>query len=683
MLLQEMRILLFLLSIGLGLTACDSFTTDSEGEILEDPGKDEIAPQINSSFPEHDAVDVEVDSTVRFTFSELMNIDILENPFSIDLVTNINADTDTDTDTDTDNIVEFFSAGVVLYSGRTFGSEFQLSDERPRNIEYSVALGVGVDPVTNNKIDIDVTAIAVQHESGRFALNTEYTVQISEHVVDLADDPKTKAIVEGNSLGKNIELSFITEEGEWKDEAVLALIKEGESKGESELIAADQFEPELAFNDNGDVLAVWRQKNSNGANDTAGIWAGRYSPFVNAWVLSGDKVNDSAEDISAERIDDLTLEANAFAPKIAINKHGKAVSTWYQSPDGGARKSIWINVFDSSSDSEGVDVSHQWKGALTVGANQSGPDASSPEIGIDDEGNILVVWLEVEGGVKLLKAHYYSEADQKMLYNVEIDNTTVGKSFTINNALGGDARLPTLSYSSDGVAMLAWSQEESGIYQIYASRFDINSWSEPNKLNNSDLSSGQFSGGSNPKVAVDSNNDAFVIWQQNDGKRENIWLSRFAGGVWSNALQMEDDNIGDATDPFIVFGSENQAFATWVQAVKASGASRNAVVVKPFSLDAGWGAIVELSGGNEISKPTLGFDFEGNATAIWINDGNILRSRYSKLTSSWSNDPISSANINTAQSLDFAPLLKDGRFINVWTELKDGGFILVSSLFSD
>jgi len=679
-----MRALLFLLYIGLGLTACDSFSTDSEVEALEDAGKDKVSPSIVSSFPESDTKAFEIDSVVRFTFSELMNTDILDSPFSTDLVTNIN----TDTDTDTDSIAESFSSGVVLYSGRARdGVALQRADERPVHIEYSVKLGVGVDPITKNEIDIDVTAFTLQHESGRFALNNLYTVFISEHVVDLEDDPITEHIIEGNSLGENIEIFFETEDGEWKDNIPLELTKESATKGEFELIEGHQFEPQLASNTDGDVLAVWRQSNSAGTNDTFGIWASRYSPSNNAWVLSGGKTNDGTEDVSAERIDDSNLMANAFEPKIAINKHGKAVATWYQSPDGGARKSIWINVFDSLSGSEGENVSYQWEGALTIGANQLGPDASSPEIGIDDEGNILIVWLEVEDGVKLLKAHYYTEADQKILYDAKIDNTidsaTVGKSYTLNNTLGGDARQPTLSYSSDGVAMLAWSQEELGLFQIYASRFDTNSWSEPSKLNISDLSNGQFSGASNPKVAADNNNDAFVIWQQNDGKRENIWLSRFSGGVWSDALQMEDDNIGDAIYPNIAFGSENQAFSTWVQAVKTSGSLRNAVVVKSFSLDSGWGAIVELSTGNEISNPTSGFDFEGNAIALWINDGNILRSRYSELTSSWSKTPVSAPDVSDAQSIDFVPLLQDGRFINVWADFKDGGFKLVSSLFSD
>jgi len=677
-----MRALLFLLFIGFALTACDSFTTESESEIAEDVGNDVVAPFIVNSFPETEGSDFEVDSTVRFTFSELMNIEILENPFTTDLVKDINADADAD------GITESFSSGVVLYSGvSTVGNTFQVADERPRHIDYSVKLGVGVDPITNNDIDIDATAFTLQHESGRFALNTQYTVLISEHVVDLADDPKTDSIIEGNSLGRNIELSFNTEEGEWKDNVTLGLRKKGASVGESELIEGDQFEPKLASNATGDALAVWRQNNSSGANDTIGVWGSRYSPSDNRWVLSGVAPNDGAEDISAERIDDSSLVANAFGPKVAINYQGKAVATWYQAPNGSDVKSIWVNVFDQptppDANGENQSINYEWKGAKDIRLEQLVvDDTSSPEVGIDDEGNILIVWLEIEADVKLLKARYYNVADQQLLYN-DPDNELVDKTIILNDTLGGDAKQPTLNFSSDGEAVVAWSQEESGVFQIYSSRLLGSSWSEPAQLNLSDLPSEQFSGATNPIVAVDNNSDAIVIWEQHDGKRENIWLSRFSGGVWGGAVKMEDDDIGDASDPYVVFGSENQAFAIWGQAKRVNGILSNSILVRYYSLNTGWEPIIELSNASEFSKPTVGIDFEGNAIATWLNDGKVVRSRYSNLTSSWSGAVVSNPGVISAQSLGLVPLLQDGRFISVWTEFKDGSFKLISALFSD
>ena len=138
MLLQKMRALLFLIFIGFGIVGCDSFVTDSEEVILEDANKDIVPPTVESFFPENESTDIEVDSVIRLTFSELMNIDVLENKSDL-------------TSEDRE-----LSAGIVLYSGKPFGGiELRREDERPRTVEYLETLGVGVDPVTNNNIDID------------------------------------------------------------------------------------------------------------------------------------------------------------------------------------------------------------------------------------------------------------------------------------------------------------------------------------------------------------------------------------------------------------------------------------------------------------------------------------------------------------------------------------------------
>mgnify|MGYP000100184238 CR=1 FL=1 len=276
MLLQKMRALLFLIFIGFGIVGCDSFVTDSEEVILEDANKDIVPPTVESFFPENESTDIEVDSVIRLTFSELMNIDVLENKSDL-------------TSEDRE-----LSAGIVLYSGKPFGGiELRREDERPRTVEYLETLGVGVDPVTNNNIDIDVTTLILRHETGRFALNAEYTVFVSEDVIDLADDLKTKFVVEGNKLGKNIELIFETEEGEWKENSVLALSQETAIKGQPALLEGDQLEPILSSNSAGVVYAVWKQRGEGGVNDSSGVWVSRYRADHQDWGLNAEAANEA------------------------------------------------------------------------------------------------------------------------------------------------------------------------------------------------------------------------------------------------------------------------------------------------------------------------------------------------------------------------------------------------------
>lgn len=654
MLLQRMRALLFLTYITLGLTACSDFTTESESIITEDPGVDVVAPFVVSSYPEADTTDFEIDSLIRFEFSELMNLDVLEN--GNEVISDNNR-----------------SAAIVLYSGKAIdGAVFQLSDERPINNNYSVKLGVGVDPITNNDIDIDVTTLTLQHESGRFALNNEYTVYLSEEALDLADDLKTEFVTEGNKLGRNIELSFQTEDGEWKEDTALIFRGVVVTGDDPVLLEGGQFEPSLTSNDKGDVISVWRQSQSGGDNDVMGIWGSRYLTSENAWVVTSDNTVDNALVQNAERLDDPSSDANAFEPKAVINKQGKVVVTWYQAPVGSAIEAVWVNSFDESFDINGDYLGYQWGVAEDISNNQAGGSVLSPQVGIDDAGNVLSVWLENDGDTKLVRTSYFDVATQVR-----------SGPLTLNSAFSSDAKQPSLTMSPTGGAFLSWAQEEAGVYNIYASRFVGGIWGEPQKLNNSSSPALLLNNSSKPHVVIDNNSDAIVVWQQHDGTRENIWSSRFAGGVWGTSFLMEENNVGDAIDPFIALGANNQALAIWVQAKKIGVTIKDSVVAKSYSVESGWSSVEELFEGNVITKPSVRFDFEGNAVASWLDDDSIERARYSKLTSTWLGLAANSPNANNVRSVNMSPLLQDGRFLSVWTEYKDGSFKLFSSIFKD
>ncbi|MBI3597100.1 MAG: hypothetical protein HY203_08120 [Nitrospirae bacterium] len=68
-----------------------------------------------------------------------------------------------------------------------------------------------------------------------------------------------------------------------------------------------------------------------------------------------------------------------------------------------------------------------------------------------------------------------------------------------------------------------------------------------------DTGSAQYDAWS-PKVSMDNNGDAIVVWQQHDGTAQRVYARRFTGGSWG-ALQQLNDSIEftnfDAADPAI------------------------------------------------------------------------------------------------------------------------------------
>ncbi len=641
MLFQKMRSVLFLSLIGFSLSACDTFKSGTSEAAFSDPNVDTTSPIVGHTYPVAESIGVEVDSVIRITFTELMDVRTLGGGTHEGKV---------------------FPVGVQLYSG-VGGSQddFSVKDKRAQEIEYSVIPGVGEDLVTGDPIDIEVSRIILRPQSGRFALNSEYTVLVSEDVTDLADDPETEDENEANSLDNVSKVGFITEEGEWKEAASIPFVKQGESVEDDPVtVEASQFEPSLASNAIGDVLVVWLQGNSAGSNESVGVWASRYLPNEEKWWMSDASASGNT---NVQRIDNTELTTNALGAKITLNNKGKAAAVWYQAPESSDVESIWLSMFDGS----------VWKVAEMISDNQVGGGASSPEIGIDENGNIFAVWLEFDGGVQRIKANYYDASASLWLPN----------ALTLNAGLSGDAKQPSLSVTKDGLAMVVWAQEISDDFHIYGSRYLNNispGWGAPKKIDSITLGSGSAS---KPKIAIDNNNDAFAIWQHYDGQRENIWFNRFSGGVWGNASQMETDNRSAAVEPYIVIGSENQAFATWVQ----TGGSEDSLNVKSFTLENGWDMVADqIRIASEIHKPSISFDREGNAIAVWVEGfplGHISANRYSKLSSNWGGAYSLEDTNNKGGAVTLAPLLEDGRVLSVWSHFNGENFSLVSALFSD
>ena len=630
---QKMRALLFLSFIGLGLSACDAFKSGSGSDGLSDGSLDVVAPEVDDKIPEAESKDVEVDSIVRFIFTERMDIKSLDGTISI-------------------HGEEAFS-GVKLFVGeKDEQNNFLAKNERPLTMEYSEQLGVGLDPVTNNKIDVDVTVFNLRHESGRFALNTQYTVVVPEDAQDKADDPDTSDINEANQLGTTSELSFTTEDGEWQAADFIPFVKQDGAGSIS--VEADQFVPKLASNAKGDVFAIWRQRNTNNTNDVTGIWVSRYLADEESWHLS-----NLSEDgvVNLQRIDKTELTTSAFEPQITINEQGKAIAIWSQVPDSSTTLSIWHSVFDGS----------EWGEAEIITGNQSGGDAKSPQVGIDSSGNIIAAWLEHDGTNQRVLTNIYNSAN----------DTWLSSPLTLNSNMAGDALEVSLSVTSEGHAVLVWSQEVSGVFQAYASRYINNNfqWGGAERIDSLTNNSGEFGKISKPVIAIDANNDVFTVWQQHDGARNNIWINRFAGGVWAGAEEFDENNTS-ASDPFVVFGPDNQAFATWLVEGK--------VKARSFSLDAGWGVFDEISSGRPASNPQISFDREGNAMAIWVDSsGDVYTNRFSKIATNWAG-PKNVENIsNKGQSAVLVPLLEDGRILSVWSHFNGEHFSLASALFSD
>ncbi len=122
--------------------------------------------------------------------------------------------------------------------------------------------------------------------------------------------------------------------------------------------------PQLAFDANGNALAVW-YKNLK-------IWSNRYIVGT-GWGTAEPIETDNSAGTSSPR------------PQIAFDANGNALAVWNK--DDGTRDNIWANRYTAGTG---------WGTAALIETDNLG-DASYPRIAIDANGNALAVWSQTDG----------------------------------------------------------------------------------------------------------------------------------------------------------------------------------------------------------------------------------------------------------------------------------------------
>lgn len=636
---------LFSLVFMVILSAC----SDEKSFSLPPPPKDTTPPSIESSLPdESTSNNFEVDSAVEIIFTERMNIDSLVIEEGIKLFSGLE--------------------DLALDPNETEQKELSI---RESSLFFSESPVTSKDMVTGEDIQVPATKVVLRHASGRFALNTAYTVKVASPARDLVEDDKETAIDERNFIEGTNVVDFITEKGHWKIPQVLpniALELDGSDNEIAVEQTKNQLTPSILSNKRGDTFTLWLQEGlTPGINQ---LWFSRYLVNEKTWSLANVSKQiclngQGIECANSQRIDG-SDDTSTLEYQAAINDIGQIAVVWSKASLPGGFVSIWANIYDGEA----------WLGETEIsstGLTSQNGDADSPQVGIDNFGNVVSIWREYDGQTTRIKTN---------LFQADSAQWTEAPAF-IDSISTGATQNPVLAMDDKGLAIAIWSEEYNQKLRIFSNRIRLSQsddWQTPIQI---DMTESVATGNSTqPKVAIDSNGDAIAIWLMHDGVRNNLWYNRFTGNWGNNAIRLEEDRTGDADYPSIVFSRDNKALVTWTQ---INNLSNNRVHLKArfFEAETGWETEQTISSDNQIRKPVASFDREGNANVIWQNElslGRLDTSYYSKLTDSWSQPENLTLSGNNAR---LAPLFEDGRFLSVWEQIDNSTYRLNFNRFSD
>ena len=263
----------------------------------------------------------------------------------------------------------------------------------------------------------------------------------------------------------------------------------GKSWGTAQLIAVssalDARIPKIAFDTNGNAIAVWVQYDGTRYN----VWANRYTP-VGGW--------ESAQPIETSDGDANHLLIESTPPQVAFDASGNALAVWTQSD--GTRWNIWSNRYAPGSG---------WGTAQLIETDNVG-NAGSPHIAFDSNGSALAIWRQ-RVNTPFLGQRFAIRANRYIAGTgwgtaVQVD---VGLSIAENS----DG--PQIAIGPGGAAIAVWQQSDGTRYNIMSNRYVAGiGWGTPHAIESN--AGDAYSA----RIGIDASGNAIVVWQQYDG-----WLS--------------------------------------------------------------------------------------------------------------------------------------------------------------
>lgn len=298
--------------------------------------------------------------------------------------------------------------------------------------------------------------------------------------------------------------------------------------------ADDARDPQIAVDGNGNAFAIWYQANNagGGPDKRSHIWSNRY--------IAG-KGWDSAKRIDG---DDATYSSY---PKIAADRNGNAVAVWTEYAGEGKGNNIMSRRYDGASG--------MWTRAALIDK-----EAVNAQIAFDSSGNLSAVWQKIgipgtSGGPSTLWFNRYSIAPDSW-----------GKAQPVTSGKAGDSVSPQIALDKNANLLVVWERNARGMEggdqpgsSLWGSRYMTGKgWGKPQLIIAGEAE--HFG------VGVDGDGNALAVWSAKSGAHRRIWFNRYVDGKgWGSATLLETDDAGDAIHPQVAIDGSGNGIAIWSQ----------------------------------------------------------------------------------------------------------------------
>lgn len=403
--------------------------------------------------------------------------------------------------------------------------------------------------------------------------------------------------------------------------------------------------PRISVSKNNNIFAVWQQY--DGA---------RWNIFANKY--------DYGEGWETPDLLETRNEGNSIHHQIAADNYGNAIAVWSQ--DDGQRFNIWWNRYIDGAG---------WQVAELLETDDSS-DAKEPQIGMDAEGNAIVVWEQYgDSKYKIYGKRYLKDSGWEV---EKIIATETGK-------YGGT---PVISVNDSGSALVVWRLGyKTNNLPLLNSLMGASYSSEAGWSNVGLVETNEAGSTSDYSVILDNQGNGFAVWSQDDGSVHNIMYNRFLNSSgWQGAELLEHDDYGSAGNPYITLDHNMVPVVIWSQVMNTYGYGFRPVLMSRFDQNDGWSLYERISDKyGTVFYPKIMFDSRGNAIAQWFKSESGSRNlEYRRFSDgNWSNIQVLAEGVlGGNRDLPAFTVFSSGEAVSLWGEANGAARNIYSSIFN-
>ena len=359
--------------------------------------------------------------------------------------------------------------------------------------------------------------------------------------------------------------------------------------------AEDAIDPRTAIDTNDITYVVFRQNDTVGTN-IGRIYLSRYERSGEVRIWDNDAREWTTTLSDGDPIDTGIDNRSAQNPQLAIDSNNTVYVVFSQSDGSGNR--IYVSRYN------GVDMqiyagAGVWTTDFTAGSPidaDTGSPAGMPQLAVDSINQVYVTFYQRNGLDNHIYLSRFNGIDFRIWNNTApIWTTNFADGDPIDTTLAREADSPRLAIDAVNRVYVAYRQDDGAFFNIFLSRFsDANGM----QIWNTDVPSGWtttlangdpvgFSGASGharlgSNLAIDSSDQVYMTYVQEDNGTDRIFLSRYDGAAvqiwgapWTTDLALaEPIDTGNtlADIPQVIADSSDTIYVAFGQLV--AGISR-------------------------------------------------------------------------------------------------------------